>query len=327
MRNGRRLRKHTSQCSVHYYVAAEDVSARRCPDYMGEMYPRMLIEDVSLSIMPIGGRAEKRAFRVFVSPEDKETAELIAAAVGNRGYREELAGAVCDFVRDCAQVIMACGEAYYEIVYWSDEQAAVPSAFELLLIQPGSVVRHFQKLVQYIPPAVAKERGLPVYLGLPHDRVILFEGRSAFRNSLKSAMDKLSVMSRGVLPPFVLEMKTGEAYTIPFDVEAHDRVRRIALASATRVIGWNARGLLQGEAAEWYWLRRHLRFEKFKVELRDRILGTLNEAIRLASRRIGFFAQIAVEGLPTLQDVEAAEAALEAGSAPFKEIFEKFVGF
>jgi hypothetical protein len=37
-----------------------------------ELYPHMLIEDVSLKIMPIGGHTENKDFRVTWSPADSE---------------------------------------------------------------------------------------------------------------------------------------------------------------------------------------------------------------------------------------------------------------
>ncbi|MCI0407261.1 MAG: hypothetical protein L0191_01645 [Acidobacteria bacterium] len=318
---------HSSRRAERYYIPDEDRGRRTRPDYFRQLYPHMLIQDVSVSIMPIGGRTEKRPFDVVLTPADSGTESLLAGALSRGGYRTELRAAVCDFVQECAQVILAFGEAHYELVYFADGEASSPFEFEVTLVQPGTVSRRWGKLVQYIPPEIAKKRGLPVYLELPEESVVTFTVRAALRRELARAMDALGVMSRQTFPPFVLERGAGDKNTIPFDVTVYNRARKVALATATRYIGWNARGLLLDEALEYYWLHRELLFERFKIELRTQILGTLSNCIERASRRIGFSSRLEVEGLPTPAEVEAAQAALEVGDRPFKEIAGRFMPY
>ena len=88
---------------------------RARPDYTRSLQVHMLIEDVSLGIMPVGRHARRRNFKVGITPGSKSVEELLANALARRDYSEDLVGAVCDFFRECAETIMTFGEAIYEI--------------------------------------------------------------------------------------------------------------------------------------------------------------------------------------------------------------------
>src|SRR5439155_2531343 len=124
----RRVAAHSSQVSVRYYVAEEHASEGR--DYFRQMYPRMFIEDVTIGLMPIGGRSERREFGASLLPRGQAAERVVAEALG-RSHAWDLGPALCDFVHDCGQIVMAYGRAVYEIVYLSEAIGAGPSAFRL----------------------------------------------------------------------------------------------------------------------------------------------------------------------------------------------------
>lgn len=291
------------------------------------MYPNMLIDDVATSIMPVGGRTEKRPFRAYLTPTDAPIEEMVAGAISRERHRETLGATLSDFVHDCAHLIMMYGEAYYEIVYLSTGEATSPDAFELTLIQPCTVRKRRGKLVQYIPPTVARERRLPALLELPEDAVLLFTPPRTMQRHLKETMNSLTILSREVLPRFALETRDDGTLMVPFDFAMYRRTHHIALATATRWVGWNARTLMRDDMLEYHLLERQLRFEKFKIGIRDQILTTLNEGLARAGQRLGFCTHLVVEGLPTLKEVEDARAALEAGKRSFKEILQPFLWY
>ena len=327
MNRGRRFKQYSSQQAVRFYVGERDPTRVAHEDYFRQLYPWMLIQDTSVSIMPIGGRTANRPFRVFATPPDPRAEELISAALPRGGDRHDLGRAVCAFFRDCAQAVMSFGEVYYEIVYFSDNEASAPVRCELTMIQSGTVKRRWGHLIQYVPQTIANERSLPVRIQLPEERVVLFSLPTSVGVKLKRTMKALVIASRRVFPKFVLERTADESSSMPFDVTTYDRARKAAIAEATRSIGWNARGLLRDEALEYYWLYRQLSFEGFIIDLRNQILNTLNEAIQRIGRRLGFSVQLHVEGLPGLQELEAARAALKSGNGTFKEILDPFMGY
>ncbi len=298
---------------MRYYVSRDEARERR--DYFHKMYPHMLIEDVSVGIMPIGGRTERREFEAHLVPRVQAAEVLVAEALG-RGHERDLGAAVCDFVRECAQVVMAYGCGLYEIVYLSEAAGSSPSDFRLELIQPGTVVRRGSGFVQHVPAVVAHERGLAEYLTLPADRLLNFEPKVYREQKVKEALESLAVLSEQPIPDFALQQKAN----VPFEFAAYERSQKEALAAATRAIGWNARGLLQKEPLEHYWMQRHLTFEEFKIQLRDEILATLREGLERIGRVMGLSGELEVSGLPTIADVARARAALMEGEGTFKEI-------
>jgi hypothetical protein len=67
-----------------------------------------------------------------------------------------------------------------------------------------------------------------------------------------------------------------------------------------------------------------LKFEKFKIELRQTLLAALNEVLGRIGARIGFSAEIQIHGLPSIQDVDIAIEKLRSGTMPFTEVMDPF---
>jgi hypothetical protein len=114
---------------------------------------------------------------------------------------------------------------------------------------------------------------------------------------------------------------------VPFDVNAFIRAHRLAIANACKDLGWNARGVIEENSLEYYVLYRRLWFERFRVELRDHLIGTFNEGLACAGEKVGFAGQLTIEGVPTISDVEAAESHLAAGDIPFHDLIEPFTRY
>ncbi len=317
-----------SQQSISYYRRREDEedALGAEPDYFSLLYPHMLIEDVALGIMPIGGRAEKKPFRVYLTPPNDQVQEIIAAAIGQRDYSYDFAGAVCEFFHDCAQLTIAHGEAVYELVYLSAGDDASPEAFQLVLVQPHTLIHRRGAFVQYVPADVAHERKIPRYIRLQADRLLVFHPPPYVRRKLPQILQSLAFLSREIFPDFALRQVDSRSQ-VGFDSIAFMRSQKLALAEAGTLIGWGARSLLQEEMLEYYALDRQLRFERFKIELRNNILNELNRGVARAGEELRFAARLEIEGLPTLADVETAQAALALGDRPFKDVLDPFLGF
>jgi hypothetical protein len=284
----------------------------------------MLIEDVSLGIMPIGGRTKRSGFKVAVTPPSKSVGELIWGALERRDHSRDFAGAVCDFFRECAQTIMIFGEATYEIVYLSEPNEKAPSGFELMIIQPRTVTRRGGQFVQYVPEGVAKQRRVPRYIPLSADRILEFGAPPFVRRKLTNIMANLGILSTLLMPEFALQLPQENTPQVPYDASMHVKAHKLAIAEASKFIGWVDRGLFEDEALEYYTLHRLLLFEMFKVEMRNGILSTLNEGLTRAGKELGFTGQLEIEGLPTLKDVEVARINLAEGKCTFKEVLEPF---
>ena len=314
-----------SRQSIFYYsdlVGQNDAILRRRPDYHRRLYPSMLIEDVAYHMIPSSGH--NTAFRVTLEPMDAKAEKLIAAALNRDDYHRDLASATRNFLVQCAQAIMAYGEANYELVYLSNRDDGVVVEFQLAYIQPLTVMRRRGQLVQYIPEEVARARKGSQYIPLEPDRIIMFPLPASVQNGFSAMMEGLAFLSNHNIPDFVFQVGDDGSRQTPFDSTAHIHLEKQALAEAGKLIGWDARGLFREETLEFYDLHRALVFERFKIELRTTLLEKVNEALTLAGQQMGFSGQLQITGLPTLKEVEAAQAHLSTGDRPFQEILKPF---
>lgn len=318
------------QESVFYIpdaTVAEDTRLRMREKYIDEYYPRLMIEDMKLGIMPIGGRADKKQFQVSVEPKNPEVKQTIEKALTLGEYHRDLASVVCDFVAGCAVELLIYEKATYEIAHLLETKSKELAGFELIHINPRTLIHREKELLQFVPTELADKLGKPQYIKLTPERIITFEIPPSYRAKVGKIMESLGVLGVHTMPEFVMRDITSGSRSTAYDTKHHIHMHNLALASVTKFLGWNARLLFQNEAMEYYLIHRSLMFERFKIELRDSIIKTLNEGIKRAGEQVGFIAEIVVTGLPTLNDVQTAYNHLREGDVPFGEVLEPFQGF
>lgn len=289
------------------------------PDYYTELYPRMLIDDVNARMVPLkaGGKTD---FKVLLKPQDRIIEALVTSAISRHEYSDALTYAVEDFLRSCVDSIMTYDESVFEIVYLSDSKSVV--GFELVYIHPLSVRNRQGKLLQYVPVEIARKWNVSEYVELCPDNILVFSPPKHLRGKLRQIMECLYLLSVRLPGSLLLDQMRNDAKPMPYDSTANLVSEKRALAAAGKAIGWNARDLFREDALEYYLIHRRLLFERFAIEIRESIMTTLNEGLSRAGKRIGFSAQLSIEGVPTLQDVENAETHLESGDLPFRQVLQ-----
>lgn len=295
--------------------------------YYGKLYPHMFIEDVKLGIMPIGGRTSKKKFNILLDPPDPRAQQIIENAISPDRYHHDLAGIICDFIANCAVYLLIYETVTYEIVYLSEPKKGEKVGFELVQINPFTLVQRGDSLSQFLPDEKAKHLSKRRCIKLNPERILTFKLPTRFQGRMDQMMESLAILSVPTAPEFFMKDLDTGTRTVPYDVKTHLLMHNIALARATKSLGWNARLLFQQEALEYYLIYRNLLFEEFKIELRDEIMDTLNAGIECAGRQLGFNAKIIVSGLPSASEVQAAYKHLQEGDIPFGEILGTFQGF
>lgn len=315
-----------SQRSVSYPIDGAPAKVKAAGDLFGTMFVHMFLQDVSLSVMPVGGlRRDGATSPVKLEPPNRDVEKLVVSSFQGHSYARPLAEAVCDFLQDCARTVLLYGEACFEIVYLSRPADGRAVAFQLARVTAGTVVRRRGRLVQHLPPAVAAKRKLPDHVELDPKSVIIFEAPQYAKGELHRVVGALGELGTRMLPPeFVYRDLRAGLQQATYDAKGHIRTRNLALASATQLTGWNARNLLLDDTLEFYWMHRQLLFHRFVIELRDGLLATLNEVLRRAGSEIGFSGALRLQGLPTLEDVEAAQDHLRKGDRSFAALLEPF---
>jgi hypothetical protein len=329
MRRKRKEDLERSQKSVSYVTDdilrnRPDVADRA--DYFDKFYPHMFIEDVKLRIVPIGGRVSKKEFNISLEPPNPRIQEIIEDALSPDRYHHDFAGVICDFIADCAVHLLIYETVTYEIVYLSDPKNGKTVGFELVKINPFTLVHKGNSLWQFLPDEHSKKLRERHCIELQPDRALTFRLPVAIQEKLDQIMESMRILSLTSPDFFMKELAAGVRKT-PYDVTAHYHLRNVALAKITKGFGWNARNSFEKEASEYYLIYRYLKFEKFRIELRNMILDTLNAGLELAGKQLSFNNKILVNGLPTLDDVQSAYDHLAKGDIPFAEVLEPFQGF
>jgi hypothetical protein len=328
MRPKRQKELERSQKSVSYMP--DDILKNRTDvadryEYYDKFYPHMLIEDVKLRVMPIGGRTSKKEFNISLDPPDPKVQQMIENAISPDRYHHGLAGTICDFVADCAVHLLIFETVTYEIVYLSEPKNGKTVGFELVRINPFTLVQRGASLLQFLPDEHTKKLNERRCIDLQPERTLTFKLPVSTQGKLDQMMQSMVFLSL-TSPDFFMEELVAGFRKTPYDVTAHHHLRQAALAQVTKDFGWNARNLFQNEATEFYLIYRYLKFEKFKIELRNKILDTLNAGLELVGKQLGFNTKILVNGLPTLDDVQSAHNHLIKGDTPFEKILEPFQG-
>lgn len=320
-RRDRDLKRH--QRSVRVFL---DGTARKPPRTYGDThYSRMLVEDVANGLVPYRMRGEDFSFSVQPASEEVET--IIASGLGRDGYVwRDLLDGVRDFCRDAVQTLMAFGEAPYEIVYFSEGDAEKMVGFDLSFVVPWTLRRHGGGWVQTIPKDYAERFRTATRIELPSDSVARLQLPPSIARYFRRMMDDLDLLGRDLYPEFGVPVPGSKAQDIGFDFQAWNKSHGVALAHATRECGWTGRGLFSKNVTEYYYVRRFLDFERFKLELRTSILSQLNEVLQIIGKRIGFAGRIVAEGLPDSAQIANSYRDLEAGNVPFSEIKKPYLG-
>jgi hypothetical protein len=288
----------------------------------------MLIEDIQNNVMPYRGMT-KWKLDAQIEPANEEALIVIERAISDRGFRQSLYEVVTHFTQECASLMMIYGRALYEIAYRYDPNDSVVG-FEVVDVLPNSVEKVGKKLIQHIPEQVVQyeELGLDT-LELSPENFVTFEFPVYMRHTYKRMMDALYAQGKITsMPDFVLPNLKGEIPPVPYDLNKFARDQKMAVAEATKLIGWSARDVPDDRfMTEYYHLHRFLRFETFKLELRTSIIKTLNEAISRAGKKLGFEATIVVEGLPTQDTIRQARESLDTGSKRFIDVIHPFLAY
>lgn len=186
-----------------------------------------------------------------------------------------------------------------------------------------TVKRKQKKIVQYIPKEVAQKRGISQYVTLDPKRILIFKPPSSLQKELSTILESLSIIDSSKGPDFAERMLHGDLKRTQYDFKSHMNMEKIAVAKATKNIGWDTRFSFQDVTVEYYQLHRRLVLERFIIQLRASILNTLNDGIVRIGQKLGFEGRIQIEGFPTLTDIMEVQGLLESGSISFTQIFER----
>lgn len=283
----------------------------------------MLIDDIYHGTFPVPNFGLKK-YSVNLETSNEKTKELLINAIEGRQHpHHELSEAFYDFATECVKCLVAYGYAPYEIVYFSDDKG-IPKIFLITLISPSSFSETKLGFRQYVPKAEAVEQKINTqYIDLPKENVLLFKLPKDCETDHHFMMECLEYFGGGLIPEFAMGDLANQASL--FSQSDYFTARKLAVAYATKDIGWNARDYGSQYALEWYVWYRQLRFYRFQCLLRNLVIETFNEGLLRIGKKLGFEATISIDGLPTVADADKTRERLVSGDlGTFIEILEQF---
>lgn len=311
--------------SVSYYVPPRE------NDYSeGNHYRSMFADDVAQDLLPVGGEVDHEAvFRLL--PDDEHASKVIESAFARFGghgrYGRELSSILSGFGNHTAHRLILNGAETFEIAPMVD---ADDQATGFLVLRLPRVWRFAGFTLQTIPKnAVADahwEYSKPVSrrpVRIPRDRVVHLTLPGEYRR-IPSGLRALHHMGRAV-PDFAIQnLNPDGTIRIPYDLDELRGIEQRAVASITQSTGWNGRWTFGDAVTDYYTMRRFLRFEEFKIRLREAVTSTINRILAAAGANVGFTAEVSLHHLPTLEEIAASRDDLAAGRLSVRKMMDQY---
>jgi len=284
----------------------------------------MLMEDIHLGIMPLGGKSKNANFAVKIDPPSKEVENLIRIGFPNRqGYQQDLIQTVCDFIDEEAHALAYYGNNYYEIVYYySDEKRKKIDGFMVESIPPYCVKTLLGVYWQFIPQeAMKRSEQKRRFVLLPRKRILMLSMPKELggSNKHKKVLSDLRWLSSCSIPEFAMKDTEKQQQTKGYEFSLYREGLSAFLAGTTRHLGWIARGMFSDRSLKMYQIYRSLMFERSKSIIREQILCMMNNSLELIGEEMGFSAKIVLEGIPTHKDYNDYIRKLLDGELQFSE--------
>lgn len=295
----------------------------------------MLNQDVNVSIMPYRNHDERREVSIvqLSSPNDLIEEDISLALSGNDYHRNNLEEAVSNFIKECASTIMHEGQAIYEIVHYTDEDTSEASFSKLEHVPNRNIKFLLGQPFQILPKLEDFEDKEPRFKRITKEKLVIFRMPKPYRTGYKVLQLQLDGVGKDGVQNLHIKMmekasrKKHNALNSKIDIMDGYKIRDLAVLSATNSIGWNARDVPSKHLQEYFSLVRLLRFERFKLKLRNSILNIINNNLTRLVSDLAYDGKIEFHELPTEEDIQQAEKDLKEGNRQFNNIIDPFLKF
>lgn len=288
----------------------------------------MLADDLRLELWSHFHRLSRAGNRGTPEPIRLERCSPTLAAVfddflpNTHGHGNGVAETLDDFIPMTAAGIVLNESVTFELCYARPANAPGEPivAATLRYVPTRSIFGLGRARFQIVPPQSDKRDGRLRVLRVQRERLIRFEAPRKWRSALRRIRRALPVLTR-VTHSWIsdgLSSRPDEEFSVAR--RRHD----VALARATRDLGWNGRGQFRDHMADFHATVRELRWKRFCITMRDHLLATVQGLFLKVGRSFGEAPLLVVEGLPSADQVLAAESHLSSGGTPFESLLKEF---
>ena len=294
-------------------------------------YQRMFTEDVANVLFPHSGEVDKTP--VFqLSTNDKRISQQIIVAFAHHTYhrsyaypRHPLSSRLSAFGNQTVYRLLLSGAETFEVapmVIMRDEIVGFS------VVPVDGIWRFGRRIWQIVPKNALtgshKKNPNPVnLLEIPRDQVVFIRLPREYR-SIPKGLKSLRLFKSSIPNLQLQNLNPDGTLQTSYDIREYSKIEKRAVASITQSTGWDGRNTFNKEVTSYYMMRRFLRFEEFKVKLREAVVDGINQILKIAGDIADFSAELSLHHLPTLEEISASRETLVAGRIGFSQLLDQY---
>ena len=303
--------KLSTRKSVMYYMDKND---KKTYYNSYSLEPNMFAEDLASYLVPYSSLKKNLDIKLIGDGADIATTAFIQKM---HCYSDDLEDSIREFVNRIATSVLLYGDVFYEIVFYKDKDEDNFSSFSFEEIKFESVSMRGRNIVFKIPVSVACDKNISRKIIIPKNKILKFSFPNALggKRFIKRVFYKLSKLSSD---EFILLAYKNNYFG--FDQTKYYYEHDKYLAESTGVINWNARSLLDKRMTEYFYLHRHIEFNKAQALFLENIIQEINRGLSIVGKEMKFDCKLEINGLEKFKDLEEMRERLEQGTLPFNEV-------
>lgn len=278
------------------------------PKRENSFYSHMFQEDLSLGILPIGGRCSTHPkFSVILEGENQSIpyVKKLLNSLGQYNNHDTMR-IVCDAVNSIASHLVTTGICHFEIV----KDTTILEQYYLLPFTSRRLLKISNIYCQFVPRGDWK---------LHEKKLNLIHSRQVWRISFPKVLDgmlkyknkKKKLASFDPLRPGFWKYNLEGSSS--FDFNHYVKSEEVYIQRLTRNYGWDKRS--DKNKTEFYSIYQKIRMQRSKAIISEHIVTQLN----LLISRLGYDCIIKILGIPSVQDIIEIENKFIAGSISFDD--------
>ena len=276
----------------------------------------MLVEDVQLAVMPIGGESRRSPnFSVEIQSSSEHKTRAIAilkSLISRNGYsRHSLEELLSASVAELARKLAWHGRAIHEIIRDVENgEACLLHGFT-----PRRLFRAFGRYIQIIPK---DDRRLwnKAYVIIPKKDIwdIAMPKVLGGCRSYCAMLRKLARFSP-LGPSFLTDESSEQEWPAHYAPQRYVQETKFFEAKITARWGWNRWDSTLQNSTEFYWVYRSLTLKWAQACMREHIVKELNRLFQ----RLSIEAEIVMKGLPTAREILEVQQRMCEGNVSFTD--------
>jgi hypothetical protein len=284
----------------------------------------MLFEDLSVAVQSLHWRQSENRARTKIKGPIGNEAEKLSGFISRERHYGDFDDQFSIFLSSVAGALARYGLAPYEVVSEIDPETNTRCVRCLEFLSPDSLQYSLTGFYQYDSETrFPREQSVEGPVLIPYWKTMVFHLPYFRPSGWRSLVWSLAKLGGSTVPEFALS-EIGRGTQSSFEFERYKATKDIGIAKITKDFGWDARGLFHDQISEWYMLKRRLRYERFRVAIRNQIVQKLNECFGRTLPGFSSETEVIVENGLSLDLISKREQDLLQGGCDFNDILKEF---